>query len=123
MRTELRELLELDRIVEIEHEASAEPERGAEREIEALCDERVGAPECRAESGRLHTCERLVTERGGARRDHRQLVSSGEAARQLDDPDPRAGHLGTDAVLAMPDDLHAILAWVAGGGWKCCSSR
>ena len=103
-RPDAREMLELHRIVQVEHQAAAEPEQVRQRKSEALCDERVGISKDGAEVA--GGAEGLVCELAGALGDEGDLMARGEPARQLDCPDPRAGHARADHVLAVVGNPH-----------------
>jgi len=104
LRPHARELLELDRIVEIEHQPAAKPQQVRHGEAESLRDERVGLPEDARQIAR--GAERLSGELLRSFRHQRDLVPGGEPARQLDGPDPGTGHARAHHVLAVVGDLH-----------------
>ena len=104
IRTGAGQMLELHRVVEIEHGTPAEPRQERERETESLRDEDIGAVQRRAQIAR--NAEGLLPERLRAFGDERDLVARGEATRELHRPDAGAGHLRPHHVLAVPDHLH-----------------
>src|SRR5207248_11242696 len=103
-RADARQMLELHRIVQVEHQAAAEPEQVRQRKSEALCDERIGISKDGTEIA--GGAKRLVLEIAGPFGDEGGLLADGEPARQLHCPDSRAGHARADHVLAVVRNPH-----------------